>query len=309
MSGFVYALLSLVWCCVTGANGTCANRAYEKACPEGWAHFFGDCIAPLSYMGPCKGVVSMSDLGTWSAKQQFANVCAAHWECAEACLHDYDAADCPVGWVGRGDGFCDAPLTYSGPCRGRELVGAEPELKQQFGLECGARWPCKQQCVSNFRLECPRGWSLVDGACVILRNAGQAYNGPCLPVADLQNFTDDLKQQFATRCGVDFCETAVPPGGCEIDMESLCPVGWLHVGSRVGYCLGHAYKGACRPAMPVAELSKIGRAAFAEKCGVVWPCTHGGAQTSGRGNPVGEEHVPVISGPVMEDGRVLVAPV
>jgi len=246
----------------------------------------------------------LSNLASVTAKREFAEACKANWPCAEECVQNYDAAACPIGWISREDGLCDAPLKYDGPCEAQEYVPGESEFKHQFGLDCKSRWPCKRDCTEHFGLPCPRDWYLVDGVCTRLRNEGKAaYNGPCLPFADLQNFSMDEKRSFAAKCDVDFCEAELPSATCDLDLASPCPVGWLHVGSRKGYCLGHGYQGPCRPALSSAELDVIGRAVFAERCGVTWPC----AKPKQPPKLLRGELVPSMSGPVTADGRVVVA--
>merc|ERR1712241_891462 len=82
---------------------------------------------------------------------------------------------------------------------------------------------------------------------------------------------------------------------CELDDEALCPKGWVHVGSIVGYCYAPKYTGPCRPALTTASLKDIGAARMGEACQVSWPCKLASAAT---------RYDSTVSGPMGEDGRV-----
>jgi len=194
---------------------------------------------------------------------------------------------------------------YDGKCKSVVRMGDEL-FKEEFGIRCGLKWPCKKQCQEDFGLACPTGWFLLDGTCV----ADSAYAGPCVPFAALAKLDTDAKQFYGEKCNVEFCHEAHKETEelCDPDIASNCPLGWKSVGSRIGYCYGVDYRGACRPIVSMAFLEKAGRKAFAETCGVNWPCERHGAKDRAGHSARDQWRGLEPRGPIASDGRLFALP-
>lgn len=247
---------------------TCAHRSFHEFCPEGWVELAEtqECMAPISYTGPCDTVVNLKDFDE-GKKREFAAKCKVNWACADTCARDYEV--CPVGWVDMGKGVCDAPLMYSGSCL-KHVRMTDDAYKRDFAIRCGISFPCKPSCLQqDFRQPCPKDWNLMNGIC----EAASPYSGPCVPFANLTDFTVQEKQIYASLCRVDFpCEIRIANANeCE-PVDAPCPTGWEHIGSTVGVCHNSKYDGPCRPIIQTSELMKIGKSKYMEMCAVEWPC-------------------------------------
>lgn len=208
---------------------------------------------------------------TWMAKKQFETECGVSWPCMERCIYDYDASACPVGWAHLGDDLCEASVGYDGHCLSRVRMWGNG-FKRDFAARCRVRWPCAKTCAEDYGSDCPEGWSAVDGVCAA-QHIG--YTGPCAPFADLRGLTLAQKQRWADSCAVNFpCAGPLnTPCGDIADSESLCPVGWLRVGSDHTYCYGSTYDGPCRPLISLEKLQQIGLELFSNRCHVELPCS------------------------------------
>jgi len=91
------------------------------------------------------------------------------------CIEKDYSAKCPGGWKGKGDGWCNPPKWYDGPCKKQNYFG-EYNLGKDFSNpgskvykilwaeRCGADWPCKeiigQQCMPDLQYVHNGKWHL-----------------------------------------------------------------------------------------------------------------------------------------------------
>merc|ERR1719221_1571310 len=163
-------------------------------------------------------------------------------------------------------------MVYSGPC----LMHAQmwdSDFKKDFGIRCNVEWPCTRTCKEDFKQTCPKDWTLVDGLC---EANFSSYTGPCVPFANMADFTPQDKQTFADLCEVTFpCEDVAAPSTsekCKFLSDQTCPNGWAQIGSLVSHCYGPQYQGTCKPVISVSDLAAIGKQKFIDACNVEWPC-------------------------------------
>lgn len=262
---------------------------YDSQCPAGWtAVQDGVCEAPLSYTGPCRS--RSASFATEEAKKQFESACRVQWASEDSCEPDL-GVPCPLGWQHEGDGICRAPIGYTGTCANRVKM-FDDQYKRDFAARCDVSWPCAA-CSQSFGSTCPTGWSSFDNLCV----APRTYAGPCVPFANLNGFTTGEKKKYSELCGVQFCsETSAQPT-CET--SATCPEGWESIG---GHCYLSSYTGPCRPLVSADDLGRLGKDAFAERCGVNFACLK---YRTGAAGSDQEEEVP--SGPIDASGRIVSA--
>merc|ERR1712139_359090 len=107
-----------------------------------------------------------------------------------------------MGWAAAGDGkTCLAPVNYEGSCeKSVDFGGLTPGEKMALAVECGARFPCEDQCEKNWNASCPAGWSTDadSGRC----RAPDTYNGSCVPVAKFSHLSSEGKARWEELCGV-----------------------------------------------------------------------------------------------------------
>lgn len=290
---------------IVAADADCTPD-YSSSCPSGWNLVEGSkCIASLSYSGPCSMVMAVNGLDE-RRKQSLADKCGVTWPCSEQCAADYDGNVCPQGWIERPNSLCDAPYTYSGPCASTVHM-LDSEFKADFAANCDVSWPCKT-CEQDFSQPCPTSWDMVGGVCAA--RASAKYTGPCLPFQNLVDLSAKEKELLAGLCFIEFCaavEEITEARSTHGDQCTICPKGWLLVGTLVEHCLSLDYNGPCRPVIAVAELGQIGKRIFADTCGVDFSCEPLSKAvvkdirevSSDTGNSVSGD----LSGPIANDGR------
>lgn len=130
-------------------------------------------------------------------------------------------------------------------------------LSTCFCFQIAFVWGCSRDYTSK----CPVGWTVAAKQC----QAPLSYRGPCATIANIEDGSDAMKQQFETKCSVTWpCVDMCPP-----DYGASCPQNWLDVGS--GVCdapLGDDHHCLKRTRMFNEEFKH----GFATACSVHWPC-------------------------------------
>lgn len=110
---------------------------------------------------------------------------------------------------------------------------------------------------------CPLGWRSKGVLCY----AGASYAGPCAPVYDQSDMSEEARFAFARQCKVEFpCQ-----GDCVLDFRSACPSAWRQ--TEQGACAAPAsYAGDCNPRLDAQGMSNADKQAFGVQCGARWPC-------------------------------------
>jgi len=181
------------------------DRNWAHTCPDGWIPLQEfQCSAPLSYKGPCKHLQSFASTNAVD-KHVFSSVCKTPWPCRDECDHgrDYDKL-CPEDWAYIGNGFCESRGNYNATCSSlynfHDMSSAD---KQELGLACGIKWPCKTHCSANYNKPCPYEWTEITaspGFCL----APPTYSGDCEYSVNTTELTTDEKVEFAQKCSVEF---------------------------------------------------------------------------------------------------------
>eukprot|EP00411_Alexandrium_monilatum_P009463 CAMPEP_0175327388 /NCGR_PEP_ID=MMETSP0093-20121207/75015_1 /TAXON_ID=311494 /ORGANISM="Alexandrium monilatum, Strain CCMP3105" /LENGTH=496 /DNA_ID=CAMNT_0016624407 /DNA_START=58 /DNA_END=1549 /DNA_ORIENTATION=+ len=219
-------------------------------CPELWDRRGGLCYASPSYTGPCAGRVDFFVMGD-EQKMAFARYCDVRFRCQSSCDTNFDAA-CPSLWAELAANVCFAPPEYRGGCSRRlDTSRMTRKDKHEFGVRCGARWPCVRPTPRVYDDVCPQGWSLQRGQFC----AGPAnYSGPCPRLAHLRGMGVFEQKVFEAACNVSWPEAAAAP--CERDYAALCPYGWFAevVGGTVECRAPLGYHG-CLPVQHFVDMS------------------------------------------------------
>jgi len=177
-------------------------------CPKGWDQDGHLCKATAAYVGPCSPGVALFDM-TQEERLAFARYCQVDWHCQTDCTQ-YFGATCPSLWKEIGLGVCAAPSNYVGGCSHRVHTDTMATAdKVNFGLKCGARWPCKvslpskEPCEKDYAASCPYGWhgrvKAGKAECV----SPATYEG-CSRVQSFGEFTPLDKQRWERNCGQRF---------------------------------------------------------------------------------------------------------
>merc|ERR1712183_1103013 len=89
----------------------------------------------------------------------------------------------------------------------------------------GTSWPCEKKCAKSG--PCPIDWSHVGGDLCL---APDWYKVPACPLlSSFRGWTDELKENFAKKCAVDWaCAEGATQGyeSCALDLSS-CPRYWV----------------------------------------------------------------------------------
>lgn len=243
---------------------------WSSSCPRGWQDLGdGNCLAPLSYRGPCGTSLRIDPLWGESEKKEISEACAVSWPSYLECpAGEMDLSGCLPGWV-YVSGLCHAPLSHGGGCSLATMTpdGAE-NIEEITGL-CGqaAQPRCKSSCAAaeDYGAKCPEAWAFTGAWCV----APAGYIGPCLPLQSFENFSKMEKREWSHSCLAPFpCAVST-----SCDVVGACPADWEPAGDLVEYCVAPAtYKGPCRPVFQAAELRRLGYDKVEESCGVKWEC-------------------------------------
>ena len=162
-------------------------------------------------------------------------------------------ADAPAGPLMQAlaQQFPDAP--------GQALADALQSALQVEGVPLA-----EAACERDYGAPCPLGW--VDAGDGGTCSAPLGYDGPCLSL-DLRGLPADEKMRAAAQCDAVFPCVA----GCTADYSKPCPGDWVE--TEEGSCVAPmTYIGPCVGRMDFRRMGAHGKAAFANSCGVRWPC-------------------------------------
>merc|ERR1740139_800704 len=188
-------------------------------CPKGWQQQGSLCIATSSYLGACKPRTPLFDMGM-EEKLAFARYCQVEFHCQEDCIQNFKSS-CPSLWRQVSGSVCEAPQNYVGKCSHRVQTDTMTDQdKMEFGLMCGARWPCASPVGHVYSDVCPEGWTMLFGQTC---RAPADYQGPCRTFARMASLATSDKQAFEVACGVNWPSRGAQ---CEADYSAQCPSGW-----------------------------------------------------------------------------------
>lgn len=176
------------------------DRDYSQACPIGWSPAGTKCLAPGTYTGGCKSMLSFQDFDEIQ-KRQWAESCNSAWACKDECRRDYVRL-CPEGWNDVGGGFCEAPPGFQSDCLSRYKFDVySVEQKERLASVCNMSWPCTVPCTQNFDSQCPAGWATGDGGMCL---APSSYAGPCDYGLNTTLMDASQKAAFGLKCATDW---------------------------------------------------------------------------------------------------------
>ena len=181
----------------------------------------------------------------------------------DTCSRDWEAP-CPSGWLQVGNAHCVAPASYAGGCpRMQSFNGQSLTARLKFANVCDAQWPCATDCTSGIDFDhCPAGWADDgDGYCSATGSIGN-----CLTSYKFSVMSISQKEQLASVCGFAWpCR-----GNCDENYDAPCPEGWTSIGDE---CVGpRTYAGDCDFSFTTKGMTQAQKQAFAESCGVRFPC-------------------------------------
>jgi len=256
-------------------------------CPKGWQLQGSLCIVAQSYKGACKSSTALFDMGV-QERLAFARYCQVEFPCQESCVQNFKAI-CPSLWRQVSPSVCEAPSNYVGKCSRRVHTEAMTDIdKTEFGLKCGARWPCTGPPGRVYLDVCPEGWTMQFGQTC---TAPADYEGPCGSFARMGGMGRPDKQAFEVACGVSWPSRGIE---CERDYAAPCPYGW-----RKRFKKGKAecispptYKG-CSRVQTFGDLTPEEKQRWERNCRQRFPCfgeavTKIPAPVAGANGPVDE---------------------
>lgn len=260
-------------------------------CPSGWEEHGNLCVATSTYTGLCNPSAALSDM-TVEEKLAFARYCQVEFPCQENCPPSLEAV-CPSLWSQISPGVCEAPSNYIGHCAHRVRTDAMTKQdKINFGLQCGARWPCAASPGRIYEHVCPQGWTLHFGQTC---TAPSSYQGPCGSFARMSELTKSDKQVFEATCNVSWPLRATR---CEPDYSAACPYGWQErkVRGHIDCVSPPMYEG-CSGVQIFTDKTFIEKQHWERNCGQRFPCR-------GESQPLLDQAVKLESGPVDSNGNI-----
>ncbi|ANQ10432.1 Uncharacterized protein PCOAH_00048490 [Plasmodium coatneyi] len=243
---------------------TC-RKDYSRPCAEGWhqVNASQECVAPLSYRGPCPRFLQMENKTT--QKRLLEGECHIFWPCLDQCERNY-SLQCPEQWVPEDEKTCRPLAIYEGTCLpSHDFSNMTDAQKEIWSNKCGTDWPCMTSCKKDYSRACPQ-----DGSCY----APVKYSGPCLSRMSLLNVDEDMKVALEKLCNVSFpCVKT-----CEVDMSDPCPTGWFVKSDACGNALSclppDNYMGPCGEETKLIGLTNLkSKERMAYECGVRWSCS------------------------------------
>eukprot|EP00366_Plasmodium_knowlesi_P003233 XP_002260730.1 hypothetical protein, conserved in Plasmodium species [Plasmodium knowlesi strain H] len=254
---------------------TC-RKDYSRPCAEGWhqVNASRECVAPLSYRGPCPRFLQMENKTT--KKRLLEGECRIFWPCLDQCERNY-SLQCPEQWAPEDEKTCRPLAIYEGTCLpSHDFSNMTDAQKEIWSNKCETDWPCMVNHASLYsawgmslcgypqfhssnsfslfprrrarRIILEDGWTKEsntlrssDGSCY----APVKYSGPCLSRMSLLNVDEDMKVALEKLCNVSFpcVET------CDLDMNDPCPTGWFVKSDAFGNALAclppDNYRGPC----------------------------------------------------------------
>ncbi|GAW82942.1 CPW-WPC family protein [Plasmodium gonderi] len=252
-------------------NGKACRKDYSRPCAEGWHELrnSSQCIAPLSYGGPCPRFLQIED--STKQKKIMEQECHIFWPCLFQCEKNY-SLQCPEQWVPEDDRICRPLAIYEGTCLlSHDFSNMTNTQKEIWSNKCGTSWPCKPstQPIFFFFLKGTEWIKDKDGSC----SAPTKYSGPCLSRVSLLNVDKDIKVALEKLCNLSFpCIKE-----CEVDMNDPCPSGWFLKSDEFGNPLNclppDNYEGLCGEETKFIGLISLEmKEQMAHECGVKWPC-------------------------------------
>ncbi|SCP03629.1 CPW-WPC family protein, putative [Plasmodium malariae] len=197
-----------IWAEKCDVNWPCYEKTYnlKVVCPIDWKIHPNNksCIAPTSYIGPCKSIMYLHNLKD-NEKLSLIKKCNIEWPIHEKKEVDLSSL-CPIGWnITHVDNItCSAPSSYVGPCE--KIISFEnfsKEEKYEFSQKCDIHWPLLDQKLQNFNLPCPYNWNLLDEKNNICISPIE-YQGPCENIFSFKNYNNDMKAAWASSCNTVF---------------------------------------------------------------------------------------------------------
>lgn len=175
---------------------------------------------------------------------------------------------CPSMWRQIGGNLCKAPSNYAGACSNQmDISGMSEKDKYEFGVKCGARWPCLPQPSHVYADLCPRGWTLQFGQ---VCNAPKDYAGPCDTVAYMSGLSIGDKKIFEATCGVSWPDALLE---CDRDYTSPCPFGWLQLPKKDGIeCRAPPMYADCNKIQQFSDMTPVEKQEWAQTCSQKFPC-------------------------------------
>ncbi|CAA9990330.1 CPW-WPC family protein [Plasmodium knowlesi strain H] len=249
---------------------TC-RKDYSRPCAEGWhqVNASRECVAPLSYRGPCPRFLQMENKTT--KKRLLEGECRIFWPCLDQCERNY-SLQCPEQWAPEDEKTCRPLAIYEGTCLpSHDFSNMTDAQKEIWSNKCETDWPCMASCKKDYSRGCPQGWTKEkDGSCY----APVKYSGPCLSRMSLLNVDEDMKVALEKLCNVSFpcVET------CDLDMNDPCPTGWFVKSDAFGNALAclppDNYRGPCGEETKLIGLTNLkSKKRMAYECAVKWPCS------------------------------------
>lgn len=259
-------------------------------CPKHWVHESLTCKATASYVGVCAPSTAWFDLSV-EARLAFARYCQAELHCQGDCPQNFEAV-CPSLWNEISPNVCAAPRGYVGSCPHRVRTDAmTKEDKFNFGLKCGARWPCALPPDHVYTDVCPESWTLHFGQTCI---APREYRGPCGRFVRLGGSTKSNKQALEAACGISWPSKK----RCEKDYSASCPVGWqerIKAGKTFDCVAPSEYRG-CSRVQAFEDFTPVEKQRWERNCGQHFPC-------HGESRPNVNQATQLSNGPVLLMGQ------
>jgi len=239
-------------------------------CPRGWEQRGLLCVATPSYTGACKPSAALFGMRE-EERLAFARYCQVDFHCQEDCPENLEEV-CPSLWIEIGTNLCEAPRNYVGKCASRVRTDAmSNEDKLNFGLKCGARWPCAAPPAHVYTDVCPVGWALQYGHVCM---APHDYEGSCGRVFRMSGRSDSDKQKLEAYCAVSWPKKEK----CVRDYAAPCPHGWRErIKNGKVECVGPAENpmlggDGCSRVQTFSEKTPVEKQRFERNCGHRFPC-------------------------------------
>ncbi|EDL46954.1 hypothetical protein PVIIG_01334 [Plasmodium vivax India VII] len=120
---------------------TC-RKDYARPCAEGWhqVNASQECVAPLSYRGPCPRFLQMESKAT--QKRLLEGECRISWPCLDQCERNY-SLQCPEQWAPEDEKTCRPLAIYEGTCLPpHDFSKMTDPQKKIWSNKCETDWPC-----------------------------------------------------------------------------------------------------------------------------------------------------------------------
>jgi len=191
---------------------------------------------------------------------------------AETCPEHFTPKEIsPTQWYDRTLRICQSDPSYTGSCQGdADFTNMAVTDLQAWAKRCQTDWPCTTHCEYKVPSICPKDWKFigddVQGNKTCL--APQSYRGPCPLAMSFTNFTDCMKDKFATKCGISWPCEKDPVDREHQNWNKECPDEWTLNDFE---CVAKE-----APKCGISRISTIGwsvemKQAFAKECDIRWP--------------------------------------